>query len=125
MLLKYRNNFLIFMIMRNLKEALVSMGYRKLESNKSLWMKPFGFSVIAIKIENNIVTMKILFNSKNETEVWSGWEFNIKNDTDILKELKLGECELMRDFYPFSSSPNSKFDFLTKLDQANLISGCI
>ena len=111
--------------MRNLKEALVSMGYRKVERNKPLWMKPFGFSVIAIKIENNIVTMKILFNSKNKTEVWSGWEFNIKNDTDILKELKLGECELMRDFYPFSSSPNSKFDFLTKLDQANLISGCI
>ena len=113
------------MIMGNLKEALVSMGYRKVESNKSLWMKPFGFSVIAINVENNIVTMKILFNSKNETEVWSKWEFNIKNDTDILKELKLGECELMRDFYPFSSSPNSKFDFLTKLDQANLISGCI
>ena len=111
--------------MGKLKEALVSMGYRKVESNKSLWMKPFGFSVIAINIENNIVTMKILFNSKNEIEVWSKWEFNIKNDTDILKELKLGECELMRDFYPFSSSPNSKFDFLTKLDQANLISGCI
>ena len=113
------------MIMGNLKEVLVSMGYRKVESNKSLWMKPFGFSVIAINVENNIVTMKILFNSKNEIEVWSKWEFNIKNDTDILKELKLGECELMRDFYPFSSSPNSKFDFLTKLDQANLISGCI
>ena len=113
------------MIMGNLKEALVSMGYRKVESNKSLWMKPFGFSVIAINVENNIVTMKILFNSKNEIEVWSKWEFNIKNDTDILKELKLGECELMRDFYPFSSSPNSNFDFLTKLDQANLISGCI
>lgn len=111
--------------MGNLKNALVSMGYRKVESNKSLWMKPFGFSVIAINVENNIVTMKILFNSKNEIEVWSKWEFNIKNDTDILKELKLGECELMRDFYPFSSSPNSKFDFLTKLDQANLISGCI
>ena len=111
--------------MGNLKNALVSMGYRKVESNKSLWMKPFGFSTIAINVENNIVTMKILFNSKNETEVWSKWEFNIKNDTDILKELKLGECELMRDFYPFSSSPNSKFDFLTKLDQANLISGCI
>ena len=111
--------------MGNLKEALVSMGYRKVESNKSLWMKPFGFSVIAINVENNIVTMKILFNSKNETEVWSKWEFNIKNDTDILKELKLGECELMRDFYPFSSSPDSKFDFLTRLDQANLISGCI
>ena len=112
-------------MMNNLNKALVSMGYRKVESNKSLWMKPFGFSVIAINVENNIVTMKILFNSKNEIEVWSKWEFNIKNDTDILKELKLGECELMRDFYPFSSSPNSKFDFLTKLDQANLISGCI
>lgn len=113
--------------MRNLKEALVSMGYRKLEHNKPLWMKPVGFSTIAIKAENNIVTMKILFNrlSNDEIEVWSKWEFNIKNDTDILKELKLGECELMRDFYPFSSSPNSKFDFLTKLDQANLISGCI
>lgn len=112
-------------MMNNLNKALVSMGYRKVESNKSLWMKPFGFSVIAINVENNIVTMKILFNSKNEIEVWSKWEFNIKNDTDILKELKLGECELMRDFYPFASSPNSKFDFLTKLDQANLISGCI
>ena len=112
-------------MMNNLNKALVSMGYRKVESNKSLWMKPFGFSVIAINIENNIVTMKILFNSKNEIEVWSKWEFNIKNDTDILKELKFGECELMKDFYPFSSSPDSKFDFLTKLDQANLISGCI
>ena len=71
--------------MGKLKEALVSMGYRKVESNKSLWMKPFGFSVIAINVENNIVTMKILFNSKNEIEVWSKWEFNIKNDTDILK----------------------------------------
>ena len=110
--------------MGKLKEALVSMGYRKMEPNKPLWMKPIGFSTIAIKVENNIVTMKLLF-SYDETEVWSGWEFNIKNDTDILKELKLGECELMRDFYPFSSSPNSKFDFLTRLDQANLISGCI
>lgn len=111
--------------MGKLKEALVSMSYRKVEPNKSLWMKPVGFSTIAINVENNIVTMKLLFNSKNETEVWSKWEFNIKNDTDILKELKLGECELMRDFYPFLSSPDSKFDFLTKLDQANLISGCI
>ena len=112
-------------MMNNLNKALVSMGYRKVESNKSLWMKPFGFSVIAINVENNIVTMKILFNGKNKTEVWSGWEFNIENDTDILNGLKYGECELMKDFYPFSSSPNSKFDFLTKLDQANLISGCI
>ena len=113
--------------MRNLKEALVAMGYRKVECNKPLWMKPIGFSTISIKIENNIVTMKILFNriSNDEIEVWSGWEFNIKNDTNILEELKLGECELMRDFYPFSGSINSKFDFLTKLDQANLISGCI
>ena len=110
--------------MRNLKEALVSMGYRKLEPNKSLWMKPFGFSTIAIKVENNIVTMKLLC-TYNETEVWSGWEFNIENDTDILNGLKYGECELMKDFYPFSSSPDSKFDFLTRLDQANLISGCI
>ena len=113
--------------MRNLKEALVSMGYRKLDPNKPLWMKPFGYSVIAIKIENNIVTMKILFNalSNDEIEVWSKLEFNIENDTDILKELKWGECELMKNFYPFSSSPDSKFDFLTRLDQANLISGCI
>lgn len=29
--------------MGKLKEALVSMGYRKVEPNKSLWMKPFGF----------------------------------------------------------------------------------
>ena len=110
--------------MRNLKEALVSMGYRKLEPNKPLWMKPFGFSTIAIKVENNIVTMKLLF-TYDETEVWSRREFNIENDTDILNELKYGECELMKDFYPFSSSSDSKFDFLTRLDQANLISGCI
>lgn len=112
------------MIMGKLKEALVSMGYRKVERNKPLWMKPVGFSTIAIYVENNIVTMKLLC-TYDETEVWSGCNFGIENDTDIVKKLKNGECELMRDFYPFSSSPNSKFDFLTKLDQANLISGCI
>lgn len=110
--------------MGKLKEALVSMGYRKVERNKPLWMKPVGFSTIAIYVENNIVTMKLLC-TYDETEVWSGCNFGIENDTDIVKKLKNGECELMRDFYPFSSSPNSKFDFLTKLDQANLISGCI
>lgn len=110
--------------MGKLKEALVSMGYRKVERNKPLWMKPVGFSTIAIYVENNIVTMKLLC-TYDETEVWSGCNFSIENDTDIVKKLKNGECELMRDFYPFSSSPNSKFDFLTKLDQANLISGCI
>lgn len=110
--------------MGKLKEALVSMGYRKVERNKPLWMKPVGFSTIAIYVENNIVTMKLLC-TYDETEVWSGCNFDIENDTDIVKKLKNGECELMRDFYPFSSSPNSKFDFLTKLDQANLISGCI
>lgn len=110
--------------MGKLKEALVSMGYRKVEPNKPLWMKPVGFSTIAIYVENNIVTMKLLC-TYDETEVWSGCNFGIENDTDIVKKLKNGECELMRDFYPFSSFPNSKFDFLTKLDQANLISGCI
>ena len=110
--------------MGKLKEALVSMGYRKVERNKPLWMKPVGFSTIAIYVENNIVTMKLLC-TYDETEVWSGCNFGIENDTDIVKKLKNGECELMRDFYPFSSSPNSKFDFLTRLDQANLISGCI
>ena len=29
--------------MGKLKEALVSMGYRKMEPNKPLWMKPIGF----------------------------------------------------------------------------------
>ena len=56
-------------MMDNLNKALVSMGYRKVEPNKSLWMKPFGFSVITINVENNIVTMKLLFNHKNEIEV--------------------------------------------------------
>lgn len=107
-------------MMNNLNEALVSMGYRKLEPNKPFWLKPFCFSVIAVRVENNHVIMRLLYNYNNKTEIWSGWEFNIENDTDILKGLKFGECELMKDFYPFSSSPDSKFDFLTKLDQANL-----
>ena len=55
--------------MGNLKKALVSMGYRKVEPNKSLWMKAFGFSVIAIKAESNIVTMKILFNRLTNDEI--------------------------------------------------------
>lgn len=60
-----------------------------------------------------------------ETEVWSGYNFGIENDTDIMKKLKNGECQLMKDFWPVNGSMDSKFDFLTKLDQANLISGCI
>lgn len=100
------------------------MGYRKVERNKPLWMKPVGYSTIAIKVENNIVTMKLLC-TYDETEVWSGCNFGIENDTDIVKKLKNGECQLMKDFCPVSGSMDSKFDFLTKLDQANLISGCI
>ena len=73
----------------------------------------------------NITPEENTLPSKLDVNCLSGWEFNIENDTDILKELKWGECELMKDFYPFSSSPDSKFDFLTRLDQANLISGCI
>ena len=110
--------------MGKLKEALISMGYRKMEPNNPLWMKPIGFSASSIKIENNIVTMKLLC-TYDETEVWSGYNFGIENDTDIVKKLKNGECQLMKDFCPVSGSMDSKFDFLTKLDQANLISGCI
>ena len=111
--------------MNNLIKTLVSMGYRKVEKNKPLWMKPFCFSTIAIKIENNLITMKMLNDFNGNIEVWSGWEFNIENDTNVLVELKKGECELMKNFYPFSSSADSKFDFLTKLYQANIISNCI
>lgn len=112
-------------MINNLNEALVSMGYRKVELNKPLWMKPFCFSTIVIKIENNLITMKMLNDFNGNIEVWSKYEFNIENDSDVLIELKKGECELMKNFYPFSSSADSKFDFLTKLDKANIISNCI
>ena len=53
------------MIMGNLKEALVSMGYRKLDLNKPFWLKPFCFSVIAVRVENNHVIMRLLYNYNN------------------------------------------------------------
>lgn len=113
--------------MGNLINALVSMGYRKLNPNKQFWMKPIGYSTITIDIENNLVTMKLLFLYNEEIEVWTGYEFDIDemNIDDMIEELKFGECKLMEKFHPETSSINSKFDFLTKLDQANIFSDII
>ena len=113
------------MIMGNLINALVSMGYRKLNPNKQFWMKPIGYSTITIDIENNLVTMKLLFLYNKEIEVWAGYEFDIDemDIDDMLGELKSGECKLME--HQCTSSINSKFEFLTKLDQANIFSDII
>ena len=56
-------------MINNLNEALVSMGYRKLEPNKPFWLKPFCFSVIAVRVENNHVIMRLLYNYNNKTEI--------------------------------------------------------
>lgn len=111
--------------MGNLINALVSMGYRKLNPNKQFWMKPIGYSTITIDIENNLVTMKLLYLYNKEIEVWSGYEFEIDemDIDDMLEELKYGECKLME--HQCTSSINSKFEFLTKLDQANIFSDII
>lgn len=115
------------MIMGNLINALVSMGYRKLNPNKQFWMKPIGYSTIIINIENNLVTMELLFLCNEEIEVWARYKFDIDemDIDDMLGELKYGECKLMKRFHPETSSINSKFEFLTKLDQANIFSDII
>ena len=111
-------------MMNNLNEALVSMGYRKLEPNKPFLLKPFCFSVIAVRVENNHVIMRLLYNYNNKTEIWSESVFDIKGDTDIyddiLRELKLSECELIEKYNPEIGSMNTNFEFLSMVDQANL-----
>ena len=112
-------------MINNLNEALVSMGYRKLEPNKPFWLKPFCFSVIAVRVENNHVIMRLLYNYNNKTEIWSESVFDIKGDTDIydddiLRELKLSECELIEKYNPEIGSMNTNFEFLSMADQANL-----
>ena len=108
-------------MINNLNEALVSMGYRKLEPNKPFWLKPFCFSVIAVRVENNHVIMRLLYNYNNKTEIWSESVFDIEDDNnDILRELKLSECELIEKYNPEIGSMNTNFEFLSIVDQANL-----
>ena len=108
-------------MINNLNEALVSMGYRKLDLNKPFWLKPFCFSVIAARVENNHVIMRLLYNYNNKTEIWSESVFDIEDDTnDILRELKLSECELIEKYNPEIGSMNTNFEFLSMVDQANL-----
>lgn len=75
------------------------------------------------KIVENIDSLILDTRSTSEHPI----EFKnvVDENTDIVKKLKNGECQLMKDFCPVNGSMDSKFDFLTKLDQANLISGCI
>lgn len=113
-------------MINNLNEALVSMGYRKLEPNKPFWFKPFCFSTIGVRVENNHVIMRLLYNYNNKTEIWSESVFDIEDDTniyddDILRELKLSECELIENYNPEIGSMNTNFEFLSMVDQANLI----
>ena len=69
--------------------------------------------------------MRLLYNYNNKTEIWSESVFDIKGDTDIynddiLRELKLSECELIEKYNPEIGSMDSKFEFLSMVDQANL-----
>ena len=82
--------------------------------------KPFCFSVIAVRVENNHVIMRLLYNYNNKTEIWSESVFDIEDDNDILRELKLSECELIEKYNPEIGSINTNFEFLYMVDQANL-----
>ena len=103
----------------NLNDALMSMGYRKYNPNKSFWCKPFCFSLLSIYVEDNHVLMKLIYSYKGQPEVWFHSEFDIEDDTDILKALKLSECEVMEKYHEMGDY-DSNFEFLTLLDKVNL-----
>ena len=64
--------------------------------------------------------MRLLYNYNNKTEIWSESVFDIEDDNDILRELKLSECELIEKYNPEIGSMNTNFEFLSMVDQANL-----
>lgn len=103
----------------NLNEALISMGYRKYNPNKSFWCKPFGYSLVLVYVQDNHVIVKLIYSYKNLAQVYSSSEFDIEDNTDILEELKYSECEVMEKYHEMGDKI-SHFGFFTPMDKINL-----
>lgn len=116
-------------MMENLTKVLVSMGYRSLSGDdKKVWMKPIAFATLACFKDDDKLKFATHFKDINgNPAVWSSYDIDLGefyNDPklDLLTAVKLAEQHILDDMCFTAGSENSSYEFMTKLDSANLLS---
>ena len=74
--------------MINTIQIVESMGYRKPNQNikRKKWLKPFGFTVLAISLEDQPFIAQYFYGANNKLLIWSKKELNINDN--LLNEIK-------------------------------------
>lgn len=115
--------------MENLTKVLVSMGYRSISSDdKKVWMKPIAFATVACFKDDDKLKFGVHFKDLNgNPAVWSSYDIDLTefyNDPklDLTLSVKLAEQHLLDGMCFTAGSESSSYEFMTKLDTANLLS---
>ena len=116
----------------NITMSLTSMGYRAMNmKEKKVWMKPIAFATIGVVNEENKLKFAIYFKASDSTpSIWSRkeidlTEFDENPSLSLVETIKYAEQDLFSDFSPYATTPGSKFEFITPLEQANMLSNLL
>lgn len=121
---------------KDYKVVLTSMGYRPM-SMKSLkkgnmWMKPVAFCTISCYKEDDKLKFALLMKGRDVTLlIWETYDIDLREyrereDLDLTYSVKLAEESLFTSTTPLmENGSDSHYEFLTPLDNANLLSNTI
>lgn len=116
------------------QKALMSMGYRPMSMKglkTKMWMKPVGFATVACYKEDDKLKFGLYcLGAQDQTLVWGTdeidlTEFYADEKLDIIQNIKYVEVNLFSSTTPFSMRETSHYEFLTPMDNANIISNVI
>lgn len=124
------------MNMKNMtyQKALISMGYRPMSMKQvktKMWMKPLGFATVGCyKEENKLKFGLYCLGAQNQPLVWKTDEIDLEEfysdeKLDIVQTIKYVETNLFSSTTPFSMRETSHYEFLTPMDNANIIANVI
>lgn len=116
------------------QKALTSMGYRAMQMKQlktKMWMKPIGFCTIGCFKEDGKLKFAVYMMGQNkEPLIWKRdgidlTEFSDNDNLDITLTIKMVEANILSSTTPIISNESSHYEFLTPMDNANIIANVI
>lgn len=99
------------------KNALVSMGYRPMDATRNVWGKPVAISLFTYEHDRLEITQ--WFKGVDGTlGRWDSWQLDLCKDY-------LGQIKYAERCGSYFSGGHSEFEFLSKEDQANEACGIL
>lgn len=116
------------------QKALISMGYRAMTMKQlktKMWMKPVGFATVGCYKEGDKLKFALYcLGAQDQPLIWKTDEIDLTEfyedeKLDILQTIKYVEVNLFSSTTPFSMRETSHYEFLTPMDNANILANVI